>query len=156
MEKKKLFSKQKKKTDPGMNLQITSMADIFTILLVFLLKGLASDAIQISPANNTRLPATVRSHPLQERALQIEITPTEILVEKESIGDIQALSQLDQRLSEQRERNRVISEANPSVKNDHRAILIADEKTSYDRIRSVLKSLSKNGYSEIHFAVLEK
>jgi biopolymer transport protein ExbD len=156
MEKKKLFSKQKKKTDPGMNLQITSMADIFTILLVFLLKGLASDAIQINPANNTRLPAMVRSHPLQERALQIEITPTEILVEKESIGDIRALNLLDQRLSVQRERNRVISEANPSVKNDNRAILIADEKTSYDRIRSVLKSLSKNGYSEIHFAVLEK
>jgi biopolymer transport protein ExbD len=156
MEKKKLFAKRKIKPDAAMNLQITSMADIFTILLVFLLKGLASDAIQISPANNTRLPAMVRSHPIEERALQVEITPTEILVEKESIGDNGALDQLDHKLSDQRERNRIISEANPTVKNDNRAILIADENTPYDRIRGVLKSLSKNGYSEVHFAVLEK
>ncbi len=156
MEKKKLFLKKKKTADPGMNLQITSMADIFTILLVFLLKGLASDALLITPANQTRLPAMVRSHPIQERALQVEITPTEILVEKESIGDTRALIQLDQRLSEHRERNQIISSANPSVKVDQRAILIADENTPYDRIKGVLKSLSKNGYSEIHFAVLEK
>src|ERR1700745_289313 len=89
--RKRLFQKNKKRESGEMSLQITSMADIFTILLVFLLKGLASDAIQIAPANATTLPAGAHSQPIPETALQVEITKNDLLVEKDKIVGLEDL-----------------------------------------------------------------
>ena len=157
MKQRKLFAKKKTVPDASMSLQITSMADVFTILLVFLLKGVASDALQVTPASATRLPSATSSRPLPDRALQVEITPTEVLVEKESVGThADFRNRLGERLQEERKRNELISNSNQSVRIDSRAIVLADEGIPYQMIRSVLGSLSKNGYHEIHFAVLEK
>jgi len=138
-------------------LQITSMADVFTILLDFLLKGLATDVLQITPANATRLPASTSAKSISENALQIEITPSEIMVEKDTVGTIENfIPQLNERLKTERKKQEMISKANESVKNDTRAIVIADEKTPYQTINTVLKSLAANGYSEINFAVIKE
>ncbi len=157
MSRRRLFPKKNPSADASMSLQITSMADVFTILLVFLLKGVASDVLQVNPSSATRLPSATSSKPLPERALQVEITPTEVLVEKESVGShAEFKNRLIERLQEERKRNGIIAKANPTVKTDSRAIVLADEKIPYQLIRSVLGSLSKTGYHEIHFAVLEK
>ena len=157
MKTRKLFSRKKSKPSPEMSLQITSMADVFTILLVFLLKGLASDVLQITPANATRLPSSALTKSITENAIQIEITNTEVLVEKDPIGTLDHFNeQLNERLKIERKKQELISKSNESVKNDARAIVIADEKTPYQTIKTVLRSLSANGYSEINFAVMQE
>jgi biopolymer transport protein ExbD len=157
MKTRKLFTRKKTKPSAEMALQITSMADVFTILLVFLLKGLASDVLQITPANATRLPSSALTKSITENAIQIEITNTEVMVEKDPIGTLDHFNeQLNERLKIERKKQELISKSNESVKNDARAIVIADEKTPYQTIKTVLRSLSANGYSEINFAVMQE
>lgn len=55
MQKKNPFLK-KKKSSEEMTIQITSMADIFTIILVFLLKSYSTSAVNITPSNGLKLP----------------------------------------------------------------------------------------------------
>ena len=160
----RLFQKNKAAPSASMSLQITSMADIFTILLVFLLKGLASDVIQIQPANATTLPNSINSKTILETALQVEITKTEILVEKERVmtwknpsgkfEDQLGLTELSERLGKEKEKQKLISENNDSVKNDERVILLADESVPYVVIKAVLRTMASRGYSEVKFAVV--
>lgn len=149
-----------------MSLQITSMADIFTILLVFLLKGLASDAIQIAPANATTLPAGAHATSIPEIALQVEITKADLLVEKEkliALADIpkglqadQTIPDLTQRLIKERERQKLISQSNDSVKVSNQVIILADQSVPFSMIKPVLKTLAAQGYSEVKFAAIKE
>ena len=156
--RRRLFQKNKAPKDTGqMSLQITSMADIFTILLVFLLKGIASDALTISPSNGTRLPAGLNTTALTESALQVELSDKGILVEKEFVSDYKNFEKsFDQRLSKERERQKLIAKANDSVKDDARAILLSDQNVPFSTMKMVLRTLAKNGYSEVKFGVIKE
>ena len=61
-------------------IQITSMADVFMILLVFLLKTFSTGLSNITPSNDVILP-TAHSEDGISEALKIEITPNNILVD---------------------------------------------------------------------------
>ena len=63
--------KKKKRNDGEMSLQITSMADIFTIILVFLLKTTASGINTVSP-NGANLPLA-RGREIVQDTLKMEI-----------------------------------------------------------------------------------
>ena len=140
-----------------MSLQITSMADIFTILLVFLLKGIASDALTISPSNGTKLPAGVNTTALSESALQVELSDKGILIEKEFVTGYQNFEKpFNERLGKERERQTLIAKSNDTVKDDARAILLSDQNVPFSTMKLVLRTLAKNGYSEVKFGVIKE
>lgn len=154
--KRTLFQKKKRAQNPEMTLQITSMADVFTILLVFLLKGVASDAIQITPSNGVALPAGVHSKNLKENALQVEITKSGILVEKEKVMDLDgSYKSLQIRLQKEREKQKFIAEQNESVKASNEVILITDKDIPFSTVKLVLKNLSEEGFSEVKLAAIQ-
>lgn len=156
--KRRLFHKNKAHKESGtMALQITSMADIFTILLVFLLKGIASDALTINPSNATRLPAGINTTSLTEGALQVELSSNGVLVDKEFISAYDGFEKpLNERLVRERARQKAISEANDSVKNDGRVIVLSDQKVPFSSIKVALRVLSQNGYGEVKFGVIKE
>ena len=140
-----------------MSLQITSMADIFTILLVFLLKGIASDALTISPSNGTKLPAGVNTTALSESALQVELSDKGILIEKEFVTGYQNFEKpFNERLGKERDRQKLIAKSNDTVKDDARAILLSDQNVPFSTMKLVLRTLAKNGYSEVKFGVIKE
>jgi biopolymer transport protein ExbD len=156
--KRRLFGTRKKAAESGaVSLQITSMADIFTILLVFLLKGIASDALAISPSNGTNLPTGINTTALSEPAMMVELSTSGVLVEKEFISDYKDFEKpLNERLSKEREKQKLISQANDSVKSDTRAIILSDQKVPFSTIKVVLRSLAQNGYSDVKFGVIKE
>ena len=168
--KRRLFSKGKKQKESGeVALQITSMADIFTIILVFLLKGVASDTIQINPSNGMQLPSGAHTAELNEPALQVELSKAGVSVEKEFIvaldnfrvpasivGQGGIIPALNDRLSKERERQKIIAEANDTVKIDPRAIILSDQNIPFATLKPILRTLSAQGYSEIKFAVVKE
>lgn len=170
LRRRRLFGGKKKKHGDGqVALQITSMADIFTILLVFLLKGLASDALQISPSSGTTLPAGVHTTSLNDKAIQVEISKSGILVEKEFVTPLQEyrldgkalgkdgfITTLTERLNKERERQKLINQANEDVKIDSRVIVMSDQHVPFATMKPVLRSLASQGYSEIKFAVIKE
>ncbi len=156
--KRRLFqNKPKNKESGNLSLQITSMADIFTILLVFLLKGIASDALAIAPSNGTQLPSGINTTSLTDPALQIELSQKGILIEKEFIATYEQYEKpLSARLEKERAKEKLIADANSSVKIDSRAILLSDQTIPFSTIKHILRTLAQNGYSEIKFGVIKE
>lgn len=157
------FSRRKKRElqHDDVSLQITSMADIFTILLVFLLKGYASGALQITPSPGVRIPAAQGAAPGEE-ALQVEISGTAVQVggrpaaqlrDFAPVGDGAGLSEAFKR---ERERRKLIVKANDQVKDDGKIIVVADERTPYSTVKLVLRSAAIHGFSDLRLAVLKE
>lgn len=150
-------------------LPITSMADIFTILLVFLLKGFASGALTVTPSAGLMLPASQNADSKSLDAVKVEISEKGIQIESKAIvaldhykldsksqpknGTIPALVS---EFEKERKRQEFISKTNEDVKNDQRIIVIADQKVPYETIKLVLASAATQGYTDFKLAVINK
>lgn len=149
------------------SLPITSMADIFTILLVFLIKSYSSGSLSISPSAGLQLPVAEAAAD-QIEALKVEIGKTAINIEGQPVvslndfvfpekdikgGVSESLSQSIQRY---RERQKWITQANSDVKMDSKLVLIADQNAPYRAIKSVLASAAIHGYTDFKLVVVNK
>ncbi len=149
-----------RKMATDVSLQITSMADVFIIILVFLLKSYATSVVNISPAQGMKLP---QAHLLSEptEALQIQISANSIQIENKPIvplenfqfqaGELQSGSvskTLNTALATEKERQKLIAGSNTKVKIDAKVLIIADQHTPYSTLKSVLGSAALNGFSE--------
>src|SRR5262244_3024701 len=95
----KLSPFKSKTQSEEMALQITSMADIFTIILVFLLKSYATSAITVTPTAGMLLPEAHAGDTSVE-ALKVEISQNAVQVDGQPVvklntfafdaGDLQA------------------------------------------------------------------
>ncbi|OFZ17990.1 MAG: hypothetical protein A2X94_06345 [Bdellovibrionales bacterium GWB1_55_8] len=164
---KKSFLGKRRPISGDMSLQITSMADIFIIILVFLLKSFSSGAMAMSPSQGTRLPQA-ETQDLGAEALKIEISETVVQVEgKPAVNlaafrfqktDLQANGSskaLNQILEVERKRQILIAKANSDVKVDAKVIVMADERAPYATVKSVLASAALNGYTDFKLAVVK-
>lgn len=167
MKKKGLFKKRARASDE-MSLQITSMADIFTILLVFLLKSASTSAVNITPGAGVTLPASTAEQANIE-ALRIEISENAVTVENEPVLKLEKFAVdpkdvtpeggsklLSSKLEISRKRQLLIAKSNSDVKVDSKVIIIADQKTPYSTIKRVLASAAVQGYTDYKLAVVNK
>src|SRR5688500_19068851 len=84
------FKKKKKGGASGdVALNITAMADIFTIILVFLLKSYSSGAVAITPSGGLQLPTADAAEP-QFEALKLEVAESAVLVEGAPAAKLEA------------------------------------------------------------------
>lgn len=148
-----------------MSLQITSMADIFTIILVFLLKTYSTSLTSISPSSAVTLPEARSSDNLVE-ALKLEISPHVILLDGTPVtalnnfrfdrGDLEANGtsrSLNTALLKVPKPN---AEAPQDPNVPHQLLLVlADEKTPYSIIHSVMDSAQASGFDAFKLAVVE-
>jgi biopolymer transport protein ExbD len=89
--------------------------------------------------------------------MMVELSTSGVLVEKEFISDYKDFEKpLNERLSKEREKQKLISQANDSVKSDTRAIILSDQKVPFSTIKVVLRSLAQNGYSDVKFGVIKE
>ena len=151
-----------------MALQITSMADIFIIILVFLLKSFSSGAVSITPSQGLEL-AEAFTDKEQMAALSMEISETAIQVDSSPVTplknfrfvtkdlDENGLSNtLEVAMKRMRERQNLISKANSEVDADGKILIIADARTPYRTIKSALSSAAIHGYSDFKLVVRKK
>src|SRR4051812_36270456 len=85
---RKPFQK-KSKPSQDMSLQITSMADIFTILLVFLLKSYATDMTTVTPSDGMKLPIASAQGQIKD-SVKLEVTADSIIVDQKKIVKLKA------------------------------------------------------------------
>jgi biopolymer transport protein ExbD len=159
---KKLF--KSRHTNEEMSLQITSMADIFTILLVFLLKSYSTSALAIQPSKGLALPQAQAEEQAVE-ALKIMVSESSIEVEGQPVAtldhfafdakDLQngASQTLNQALEKERKRQLLIAQANSDVKVDSKIIVVADQHVPYSTLKTVLASAALQGYTDFKLAV---
>lgn len=166
MTKSKLFKKRKPQNEE-VSLQITAMADIFTVLLVFLLKSYATSAIEINPAQGMLLPQAHAEESAVE-ALKLEISEKAVSLEGKPVVDLKSYSfepadlqgngasdSLSKALDRERQKGILIAKVNPDVKVDPKVIIIADQRVPYSTVKTVLASAALNGYTDFKLAVVK-
>ena len=143
-----------------MNLQITSMADVFVILLVFLLKTYSSGAIALSPSKGLHLPEALGNDKPVE-ALKLEVSETAVLIEGKPASSISGFTFATRDVGQDGTSRSLVSALqkeraqsnDPKVKVDKRVIVIADERAPYSTIKTVLVSAAVEGYTDVKLAV---
>ncbi|OFZ73848.1 MAG: hypothetical protein A3K03_01150 [Bdellovibrionales bacterium RIFOXYD1_FULL_44_7] len=154
---KKSFVKAKPPSDQMM-IQITSLADIFMILLVFLLKSYGSGLIELTTSKGLNIPqAAVETGSAD--ALKLEVSEQAILLEGKPVAEMKDFQfdskSLSGALAGERKRQIILAKSDPNIKLDPRVIMIADRKIPYSTIKSVLASAASNGYTDFKLAVVQ-
>ena len=153
--------------NPELSLQITSMADIFIIILVFLLKSCSTSSVQISPTVGMKIPeASQLQSPVE--AIQIEISETLVQVEKKPVtplknfqfnaGDLNSQffsNSVSAVLQKEKKRQQLIASANPNVHLDAKVLIIADSRTPYGTLKAVLGAAALQGLSDFKLVAIQ-
>lgn len=163
-------------TNEEVALQITSMADIFTILLVFLLKSYSVSAINVDVGKDIKLPVANGGTESVE-AMKIQVTSAGIMVEGNPVlklnnyepsgSDVArdgTYPELVKALKREREKQRQIAtaqvkegaKAEDAAKQnfDQKLLVIADKQVPYRLLKGVLTSASAQDFTDFKLVVV--
>jgi biopolymer transport protein ExbD len=141
-------------------ISLTSLMDVFTILVFFLLVNSANTEVLETPKRIT-LPASVVEEKPRETVV-IFVSPTEVTVQGESVAlveDIlaaegQNIAGISERL-EQVSRN-VIGLKTRAVAANQEVTLLVDRSVPFRVVKKVMSTCTSQGYGRISLAVLQK
>ena len=151
-----------------MGLQITSMADIFTIILVFLLKSFATGLTTVSPPSGMTLPSiTTESKKQLKDTVKLEVLAGSVVLDNKPILQMNGYSipnlSRDPASGQPVESpvNQVIFQALMLERQKHKdtqgqsdIIVMADEKTPYSTLKIVMNSAASAGYVDMQLVVI--
>jgi len=149
-------------------LQITSMMDMFTIILVFLLKSFSADGSILTNADNLVLPNSDSKKKPQEINLQLAVTNDMILVD-----NVPVVPTEDVRRIPQTEENPVVPQIEDRLKAcmaledemvrmgslnevQRKIVIQVDKNADFDVLYKVMNTCGKAGYTNMNFAVMER
>ncbi len=154
MKRKRFAIEVKKNQTFGLN--ITSMTDMFTILLVFLLQTYSTSDVPIDPVNGVRLPASnTDRNPVE--GLRISLSPTELIFEKTKIADVKN-NTIDAAAIDPNDSNFIkplFEELQKFNKENEKSVKIgkvlfqADQDLPYSVIRKVMYTASMAGFPNL-------
>ena len=149
-------------------LQVTSMVDMFTIILVFLLKSYSTSAVQITPADGLKLPAsTSTAEPVE--ALKLVVSKEGVYVGDEKIvtfqegkpqhtdidkSDSKFITPLYKALDAEAEKSKTIAKINEAMKFDGKIVVQADQSLPYSVLKKVMYTSMLAGYADVKMAVI--
>lgn len=132
------------------DLMLTSLIDAFSILVIYLLIYFGSSSESINIEKGTQLPMAAKINPLEKNTV-VKLSNGEYFVNEEKIGNADALVA---RLVAERQ---VIAKANnEETIGDATLVVQADKRSKYESISQVITAGSNAGFSDIHFAVIQK
>ena len=145
-------------------LQITSMMDMFTIILIFLLFSFSSKPVTIDLDKNIKLPESVAELDHKE-SIKLVLSLTSLTLEDEIIanikdGKIVGLDPLKLKESNLYKKLKLYREqADESIQDEEakkHIIFLCDKRLSFKTINSIVKAAAMAGYPNFQFAVLKK
>ena len=145
-------------------LQLTSLIDIFTVLLLFLLKSLVVGGAVVSPFPGVTLPPSTSTASFKEAPVVV-VTKTQVVVDGEAVcptEDVVQLGELkvpalEQALAAVRQKTEGLAErAGSDRKFEGRMILQADETIPFQVLQKVMYTSQTVGFYDITLAVIQK
>jgi biopolymer transport protein ExbD len=146
-------------------LNITSMTDMFTILLVFLLQTYNTSDVQIIPDGDVRLPAsTTTTNPVE--AIKLVVGKNYVKIGEDKIADMKDLN-FDAKDIDPNDKNFITPlfaeleklskdekhKDDPSVK-EGRILMQADSSLPYSVLRKVMYTASMAGFPQLKLVTL--
>lgn len=142
-----------------MDLQITSMADIFVIILVFLLKSYSVEGIAYEPSIPVNPPVAKGRVEASSDSLKLEISQKKVALGGKGVlamNDFRFASKdIDSNgasLSLRRALSTTLATASKGPKGA-KLMVVADEGAPFETIKAVLASAASEGYLDIQLAV---
>jgi biopolymer transport protein ExbD len=151
-------------------IQITSMVDMFVILLVFLLKSFSTSPVQITPKQGLRLPASTSiKDPVD--VVKLIVSEDAVFVEDKKIVDLkqghvdakdvdssdpQFIRKLYEALDQHAQLAKNIQKVNDTFEFDGKILMQADRDLPYDLLKRVMYTSMMAGYSDVKLAVIAK
>ncbi len=144
------------KRNQSFTLNITSMTDMFTILLVFLLQSFAAGEVNIDAAEGVRLPSsTTEKNPVN--GVKLSISPTELKIDQKLLAKVSnntieasAIDSSDSNfikpLFDQLE---AVNKADPKLAKMGKILLQADESLPYSTVRKIMYTASMAGFPNV-------
>lgn len=138
-------------------LMLTSMVDMFTLLVIFLLSNFSASGDLLLSAKDITLPKAVSTTQL-ERATVIAVSPLSVSVEGEKVGDsAELLKDEDPRIAEMTdkliEKKRQVTQLMGADKFKGQIIIQADGEVDFKLIKKVMYSATEAGYGAFQYAV---
>lgn len=141
-------------------LNLTSLMDVFTILVFFLLVNSASTEVLDTPKQLT-LPASVVEEKPRETVV-IFVSATEVTVMGERValvedilaGDGQNVDAIGAKLTEASEK--VIGISTRSVAQSREVTILADKTVPFNVVKKVMSTCTSRGFERISLAVIQK
>lgn len=171
MRRKRGFARYMDKRSPStFKIQITSMVDMFVILLVFLLKSYSTSPVNITPSDKLTMPASTSTKDPVD-VLKLVVSKAGVFVEDRKIVDLEqgvvATKDLDsndtqfirplyQALDDQAKKSRQIASVNEEVEFDGKVLMQADRSLPYELLRKVMYTSMMAGYADVKIAVITK
>jgi biopolymer transport protein ExbD len=156
MSRRRRFNATSKRTST-FGLNITSLTDMFTILLVFLLQNFAATEIQIEPVAGLRLPtSTSELNPVE--GARLILTKDELKVGDLSIAMLKDLQFKDSDTDPKdpnylpllfNELNRLAQDQEKAHLKEGRVLFQADASLPYSTLRKVLYTASMAGFPQL-------
>jgi biopolymer transport protein ExbD len=151
-------------------IQITSMVDMFVILLVFLLKTYSTSPVIITPQDGLRIPeSTSTTDPVD--VVKLVVSESGVFVEEKKVIELEngrlPASMVDKNdpsfiktlytaLDERAKLAKSISKVNDSFEFDGKVLLQADRELSYELLQKVMYTSMMAGYADVKLAVAQK
>lgn len=152
--------KVRRKFEDVKGLSITSLLDVLTIILVFLIKNVSTESVKISPEANLMYPTTITNDDLLAKAgtTPIKIFPDKIIVGTEGLqfgspGELVQNSDKRELLFNYLEREAQDIMREEGVETC--LIVQADNNIPCGYITEIVGAATTAGYSYIYFATLE-
>jgi len=153
------FSHGKKTTNS--DLQLTSMVDMFTLLVIFLLANFSATGDVLFMSKEIQLPTASHGTDI-ERAPVVAIADQFIGLEGQKVVDIDQIShdeilniqQLEDSLRDLKKREEFVHQLDKEHQFDGKINIQADKKTHFKIIKRVMYSCALAGYNNINFAIL--
>ncbi len=159
-----------RRTPSSFKIQITSMVDMFVILLVFLLKTYSTSPVNITPKQGMTLPeSTAVQDPVD--VVKLIVSQDGVFVEDKKVMDLEKgrvpaatedkndpsfLKALYEALDERAKLAQSISKVNDAFEFDGKVLMQADRELPYELLQKVMYTSMMAGYADVKLAVAQK
>jgi len=154
----KRMDRNHKKKVPAMNL--TSLMDVFTILVFFLLVNSSNSEVLDPPKKITLPDSVVETKP--KETVVIMVSPENVLVQGENVATVEEIANskkdailgISNRLEQLK--NSVIGVSTKAVSESREVTILSHKTVPFKVLRKIMSSCTYAGYEKISLAVLQK
>ena len=141
-------------------MNLTSLMDVFTILVFFLLVNSGSVELLESPKNMTLPEARVETKPRE--TVVIFVSPEDVLVQGKMVarvddileGQSSTVDPITSRLAELRDN--IVGPSTLAVAGSQEITILADKSVPFIVIRKIMSACTGEGYENVSLAVIQK
>jgi len=165
IERSRVFGKKfaRSKKHGYASLMLTSLVDMFTIIVIFLLMNFSANGEVLYMSKDIKLPNAYHGAQL-ERAPVISVSPDAVTYDGRQVaatddlqkGDLLNVPELEDALREERRRYETIHANDPDHPFRGLVNVQADRKIPFKVIKRVMFACNQSGFGNINFAALAK